>query len=69
MLAEQQHLLPLAEEGFDLASLHFAPQGADQLLLGAAAGGRGAFRKRVFPRSRHWRTLILKTRHIFRQRW
>jgi hypothetical protein len=23
MLAEQEHLLPLAEEGFDLASLHF----------------------------------------------
>jgi hypothetical protein len=23
MLTEQQHLLPLAEDGFDLASLHF----------------------------------------------
>jgi hypothetical protein len=46
MIAEREHLLPMAEEGFDLASLHFSGgerqrmcEGSDELLLGAVAGG------------------------------
>ncbi|MEK7407647.1 MAG: hypothetical protein AAB225_21425 [Acidobacteriota bacterium] len=46
MLVEREHLLPLAEEGFDLASLHFERHGKhegtramiDILLLGREHG-------------------------------
>ena len=47
MVIEREHLLPLASEGFDLAQTSFPDgersglrEGADQHLLGAAAGGR-----------------------------
>ena len=46
MRLEQEHLAPLAKEGFDLARVCFSAgererqrEGVDQLLLGAGGGG------------------------------